>query len=397
MEFIRGQKSKLSDLTNQFQLEVGITIASAPGQVIDISCFGLDANEKLSDDRYMIFYNQKTSPCGSLATIGSKNGSTETFKINLSTLPPNIRKLVFTATIDGTFNMSSIGQSSLCLFEGTREIAYFKFSGKDFLQEVAIIIGELYLKDVWRFAANGQGFNGGLGALLKHFGGEEAPSSSPSVTPVPASPQPAPAPPAPPKVSLSKVSLDKRGSSQSVNLKKSGGTQRIHVNLNWDQPKAKGFFSLSSNTVDLDLGCMYRMTDGTIGVIQPLGNSFGSKSQSPYIYLDKDDRTGSSSDGENLYILRPDMINLVVIFAMIYEGSANFSTVNGRLTIVDDGGLEICIPLNAPDSKNTFCAIAKVEKVNDSINIIKEEKYFPSHKECDNNYGFGFRWVAGQK
>lgn len=51
--FIRGEKVKLSDYTPNSQLEVSVQITS--GFEIDITCFGLDANKQLTDDRYMIF------------------------------------------------------------------------------------------------------------------------------------------------------------------------------------------------------------------------------------------------------------------------------------------------------------------------------------------------------
>ena len=49
-EFQRGHKAKLSDLTAGRDLYVGVQIAG-PGLTFDISCFGLDADERLSDDR----------------------------------------------------------------------------------------------------------------------------------------------------------------------------------------------------------------------------------------------------------------------------------------------------------------------------------------------------------
>ena len=59
---IRGQKIKLSDLSSKNQLQVGLAMSSPSNLTLDISCFGVDDNNKLSDDRYFIFFNQKTSP-----------------------------------------------------------------------------------------------------------------------------------------------------------------------------------------------------------------------------------------------------------------------------------------------------------------------------------------------
>ena len=45
------------------------------------------------------------------------------------------------------------------------------------------MLTEIYFKnDLWRMAAIGQGFNGGLTALVRHFGGEVAENSSPAPT-----------------------------------------------------------------------------------------------------------------------------------------------------------------------------------------------------------------------
>jgi uncharacterized protein (AIM24 family) len=51
------------------------------------------------------------------------------------------------------------------------------------------MLGDFYLKDVWRFAAVGQGFDGGLEALLKNFGGEVLEEESSAADPAPQQPQ----------------------------------------------------------------------------------------------------------------------------------------------------------------------------------------------------------------
>jgi tellurite resistance protein TerA len=42
---------------------------------------------------------------------------------------------------------------------------------------------------------------------------------------------------------------------------------------------------------------MYRLRNGDAGVIQPLGGNFGDRHASPWIFLDKDDRSGAAADG----------------------------------------------------------------------------------------------------
>lgn len=197
-EFQRGHKAKISDLTAGTDLYVGVQI-SGPGLTFDISCFGLDADERLSDDRYFIFFNQPKSPEDSIQLLGAQSGDTESFRVTLDQIPSQIQKLSFTATIDGAGQMSQIAPGYLRIVAGGEEVARYSFDGSEFSTERAVMLGDLYLKDVWRFAAVGQGFDGGLDALLKNFGGEvaeEEPEAAPQQPAVPAQSQaPAFAPP----------------------------------------------------------------------------------------------------------------------------------------------------------------------------------------------------------
>lgn len=215
-EFQRGHKAKISDLTQGTDLYVGVQI-SAPGLTFDISCFGLDAGEQLSDDRYFIFFNQPKSPEESIQLLGAQAGDTESFRVTLDRIPVNLHRLSFTATIDGAGQMSQIGPGYIRIVAGGEEVVRYAFDGSEFTTERAVMLGDFYLKDVWRFAAIGQGFDGGLEALLKNFGGEvaeeepapqQAQAAAPGFAPpagaapapgfgapaAPQAPQPAPAP-----------------------------------------------------------------------------------------------------------------------------------------------------------------------------------------------------------
>ncbi|MEU4355384.1 TerD family protein [Streptomyces virginiae] len=202
-EFQRGHKAKVSDLTAGTDLYVGVQIAG-PGLTFDISCFGLDANEQLSDDRYFVFFNQPKSPEESIQLLGAQAGDTESFRVTLDRVPASIHKLSFTATIDGAGQMSQIGPGHIRIVAGGEEVVRYAFTGAEFSTERAVMLGDFYLKDVWRFAAVGQGFDGGLDALLKNFGGEvaeeeqpqqQAPAAgAPGFAPPPQAAAPAPAP-----------------------------------------------------------------------------------------------------------------------------------------------------------------------------------------------------------
>ncbi|MEG3631085.1 TerD family protein [Streptomyces poriticola] len=193
-EFQRGHKARISDLTAGTDLYVGVQIAG-PGLTFDISCFGLDADERLSDDRYFVFYNQPKSPEEAVQLLGAQAGDTESFRVTLDRIPPQIQKLSFTATIDGAGQMSQVAAGYIRIVAGGEEVARYPFTGTEFSTERAVMLGDFYLKDVWRFAAVGQGFDGGLDALLKNFGGEVA-EEEPSAPQQPQAAAPGFAPPA---------------------------------------------------------------------------------------------------------------------------------------------------------------------------------------------------------
>ncbi|MFJ9926178.1 TerD family protein [Streptomyces misionensis] len=181
-DFQRGHKARISDLTAGTDLYVGVQIAG-PGLTFDISCFGLDADERLSDDRYFVFFNQPKSPEESLQLLGAQAGDTESFRVTLDRVPAHIRKLSFTATIDGAGQMSQIGPGYLRIVAGGEEVARYSFNGAEFSTERAVMLGDFYFKDGWRFAAVGQGFDGGLEALLRNFGGEVLEEEAPAAPP----------------------------------------------------------------------------------------------------------------------------------------------------------------------------------------------------------------------
>jgi tellurite resistance protein TerA len=394
--FVRGQKSKLSDLGCGTVFEVVVALPSS-GVTLDLSCFGLDAADRLADDRYMIFYNQLASPEGAIRLELSAGRAV--FQVKLDALPATVAKLVFTGAIDGGGTMRDIGGGSLSVGNA----ASFPFAGPDFADEKAIILGELYRRDgVWRFGAVGQGFNGGLSALLSHFGGTEA-------APTPA---PAPAPAPEKKVSLSKVTLEKRGDKVSLEKKQAQGFGKIRVNLNWNQrpvaAEKAGFFSKmgggKTDAIDLDLGCLYEMANGQKGVVQALGDCWGKYEQRPFIHLAGDDRSGAVSEGENLFINGDsfDQIRRVLVYTFIYRGAPNWAATDGVVTIELPNQPSVEVRLDQGGGQS-MCAIAMIENVGGKLQVTKLIDYIPnqgkvsSHEEMDKKYGFGLRWRTGSK
>jgi tellurite resistance protein TerA len=386
MNIQRGQRAAMRDITpNTAAWNVGIRIE---GLTTDIALFGLDAQGKLSDERYMIFYNQPTSPCGAIE-LRTPTDDQAGFVIHNFMLPSGIERLVLTAAIDGIGTMGNVSSGHVRILDGDNETSRFSFTGADFATEKAVMLGEFYRKDgAWRFWATAQGFIGGLEALVKHFGGAvvNAPTPSPAPAP-PASPRQASATP---PVSLNKVTLKK---NQSVSLeKKSDNFGEITVNLNWNQTGAM-------SAMDLDIGCLFELAGGRPGAIQALGKNFGDYFYAPWIELMGDDRSGNISEGETLRINGQHWpsIRRIMIFASIYDGAPNWSSTDAQITIRAPGQDDIVVELDEYSRYHRVCAVASIDNIGGAVRITKHVTFHGDEEMLDHAYGFGLRWTAGSK
>lgn len=210
-------------------------------------------------------------------------------------------------------------------------------------------------------------------------------------------------------VSLSKVTLTK--SSPKVSLSKSGGAGgKLHVNLNWNARPAqaeqpKGFLKRlaaagQSSGIDLDLGCLFELADGRKGVIQALGNQFGSLDAPPYIFLDGDDRSGTSTGGENLYVnlAHAKELRRILVFASIYEGASGFDQANGVVTLTPASGAPLEVRLDETAGKSRMCAIALIDNNGGELTVRREVRYINGAQDVlDKEYGWGMDWTPGRK
>ena len=391
---IAGQNAKLNNEQLTFRLIVG----NEREVSLDASAILLANTGKVSSDDDFIFFNQPAHPSGALT---QKDGAT--FRVDLSNVPSHLERIAFVLTADPGLSALSDGYR----FELAGSTDHFDFSGQGAGRpEKSLIVCELYRRNGdWKIKAVDQGFAGGMAPLAEHFGVdvEDSPDQAapaPTATPPPNASKPQ----GQPAVNLSKITLDKKGDTISLE-KKSSSFGKIHINLNWNQsagPAKKGLLGSlmgKQGGIDLDLGCMFEFKDGSKGIVQALGKHFGSLEQPPYIFLDGDDRTGSINQGENLYINGKQWsdIKRVMVFAFIYEGVANWAETNGRVSIQAPDQPEIEIQMDASGRNENFCVIAMLENKNGDLSISKEVNYFSSHKPADQHYGFGFQWKSGSK
>ncbi|AGA92350.1 uncharacterized protein involved in stress response [Thioflavicoccus mobilis 8321] len=396
-------------------IAVGWTPSSPAGLEIDASAFLLGPNGKVRGDDDLVFYNNPRTADGSVATTPAPTGDQQAFLVEFAKIAGAIEKIAFCVTIhEGEARRQSFGtlQSAwiraLDANDGA-EIARFDLplAGR---QEVAMIFCEVYRRNQeWKLRAVGQGFNQGLAPLASGFGIQvDRPAPPPPAPPRPSAPpprptSPAPAPATPPArpVNLEKITLEKR---TPISLEKRGqGFGEIVVNLNWNRrpPPAKGFFAklTGSASIDLDLGCLYKLRDGRPGAVQALGNVFGSLQQPPYVRLMGDDRTGASTEGEFLHINGQhwDALEKILVFAFIYQGVPNWSATDAVVTIRTPGQPTLELRLDSHRNDQNMCALALLENDRGNIKVTKQVEYFRDHALMDRAYGFGLRWVAGRK
>lgn len=159
---------------------------------LDASAFMLNANGRVRSDDDFIFYKQLESTCKSVKHTGDNrtgagDGDDETILVDLTKVPSNIEKIVFTVTIyDHAARRQNFGMVSNAFIRiydqnqsivdplsgqnGFKEIARFDLS-EEASNVTAMIFAELYrYNGEWKFKAVGQGFDNGLAELARNFG-----------------------------------------------------------------------------------------------------------------------------------------------------------------------------------------------------------------------------------
>ena len=310
LNLITGQKAKFTDaaIAQQFTLVVELTTSMAT----DVACFGLNAEQQLANDDYMTFYNQPKTPCGAVSWQADNQ---QRFNIDLTKLPSSIDYLVLTATIDGQATMRELGVSTVKLEQAGQVLASYTFDGSGFDNQRAVMLLQVYRKSgIWRINAIGQGFNGGLSALVTHFGGEVAeddeqantvidshinagnnstsPTSTTSSTSKVISNSPA--------LNLKKVTLDKPGSEHRITLTK-GDNEHLVVEAIWMD---NGDASADNDDLDLRVGILAHHSKDMSYIHAPA--QIGSLTTMPFIQHQGDIKVASINEpGKEIVLVNP--------------------------------------------------------------------------------------------
>ncbi|MBR2006106.1 MAG: TerD family protein [Thermoguttaceae bacterium] len=181
----KGQNTQLDAGLTQIEVGLGWNPRVGAGEAFDLdaSCFMLAANGRIRSDSDVIFYNQQESTCGSVKHSGddrtgsqSDGGDDESIRVNLPTIPSDVVKLVFVATIYDALkrgqNFGMVDDAYMRVVDGVanEELVRFELT-EDACLEQSLIFGELYKRNgAWKFRALGQAFDGDLGALARQYG-----------------------------------------------------------------------------------------------------------------------------------------------------------------------------------------------------------------------------------
>lgn len=150
---------------------------------LDASAFLVDASGKLRNEKDFIFYNNLQAQDGSVIHTGDNRtgegeGDDEQLIIEFDKVSPEIQKIAITVTIhEAEQRNQNFGQVSNSFVrvvneQTNQEILRYDL-GEDFSIETAVVVCELYRHGgEWKFNAIGSGFQGGLAALVRHYGME---------------------------------------------------------------------------------------------------------------------------------------------------------------------------------------------------------------------------------
>jgi tellurium resistance protein TerD len=148
---------------------------------LDASALMTGPDGKVVSDRHFVFFNNLTSPDGSVEHTGDNltgegEGDDEQIKVNLSGVPAEVAKIVFPVSIyDAENRQQSFGQVRNAFIRvinqaDSRELARYDLT-EDASTETAMVFGELYRNGAeWKFRAVGQGYASGLRGIAQDFG-----------------------------------------------------------------------------------------------------------------------------------------------------------------------------------------------------------------------------------
>ena len=146
---------------------------------LDCSAFMLNEVGKIRNEKDFIFYNQtegSSDSCIILDNSPQLDTDSTRFYVNLSKIPPDVSKIIFTIAINeiqnSEHNFSMVEKAYIRIMQNTpskQELIRYNLEKAN--HEVTLMIGEIYrYKNDWKFRAVGQGYREGVDVITSMFG-----------------------------------------------------------------------------------------------------------------------------------------------------------------------------------------------------------------------------------
>ncbi|MFB7736778.1 TerD family protein [Streptomyces sp. NPDC056112] len=195
---------------------VGLGWQADAGYELDASALLCDASGKVLSERHFVFFNNLSSPDGSVRHSGGGSpvgGDDQRIDVDLTRVPAEITKVVFPVSLyEGAARGQTFGRVQRAHIrvldqEGGAELARYDLAAGGLAGETALVFGELYRHGAeWKFRAVGQGYASGLAGIAADYGVDvlrETTDPDPAPNQAPSAPDPGagaygPSPSAPP-------------------------------------------------------------------------------------------------------------------------------------------------------------------------------------------------------
>lgn len=148
---------------------------------LDACALLCSANRRVLSDENFVFYNNLTSPDGSVTHTGDNltgegDGDDESLIVALDRVPPECEVIVFPVSIhEADSRRQNFGQVLNAFIRVVDHLTGVEIARYDLTEdastETAMIFGELYRRGTeWKFRAVGQGYQTGLRGIATDFG-----------------------------------------------------------------------------------------------------------------------------------------------------------------------------------------------------------------------------------
>ncbi|MEU7145297.1 AIM24 family protein [Nocardia sp. NPDC046473] len=142
-----------------------VTVTCSAG--VDVSALLLNADGRVRTDADFVFFNQ---PVGPGVTYRHGSGRGDMVDVQTSALPPDVDKVVVTASLDGSGPPTFAAAGTLLATIGSDSGA-LTFPMDGLTTETAVVCVEIYRRGgAWKVRAVGQGYDNGLAGIATAFG-----------------------------------------------------------------------------------------------------------------------------------------------------------------------------------------------------------------------------------